>query len=237
MKKIITILLVIQSMLLYAQDKKNVSSLSVKGVSKLKVQPDEGMLNLNANFIGLDVNQAMLGLEKKTKELIKQIVASGLNEKDIKTINFQLNKHSVYRRGSSKDSGYFATQSLQVKFMYSKEKVAKILNTFSDSKADYNMHFNFMLSDTLIKQSEATLIKLAVKDAKIKANNLITEAGVKIKGIKAIDYGNAANFEPYPMAKNSRMMLAEDSGQGAMQGFTPNDIELNDEVLIIWELE
>jgi len=237
MKKAITILLVLQTWLLFGQDKKNVASISVKGISTLKVQPDEGMLNLNANFIGLDVNQAMLGLEKKTKEIIKQIVASGLNEKDIKTINFQLNKHSVYRRGSAKDSGYFATQSLQIKFNYSKEKVAKILNTFSDSKADYNMHFNFMLSDTLMKQSEANLIKLAVKDAKVKANNLTTEAGVKLKAIKAIDYGNISNNQPYPMVKTRGMMMAEDNSQGAMQGFTPNDIELNDEVLITWEIE
>ena len=93
MKKIIIILLLVQSFLLCAQDKKNVATMSVKGVSNLKLQPDEGMLNLSSNFIGSDVNQAMLGLDKKTKELIKQIVASGLNEKDIKTTNFQLNKH------------------------------------------------------------------------------------------------------------------------------------------------
>ena len=69
MKRLITILLLIQSVLLYAQEKKNVASISVKGTSNLKVQPDEGMLNLNATYIGLDVNQAMLGLEKKTKEI------------------------------------------------------------------------------------------------------------------------------------------------------------------------
>jgi hypothetical protein len=32
-------------------------------------------------------------------------------------------------------------------------------------------------------------------------------------------------------------MMADENGQGAMQGFTPDDIELNDEVLIIWEIE
>jgi len=237
MKKIIALILLFQSINLLAQERKNTATITVKGVSNLKVQPDEGYLNLNASFIGLDVNQAMLGLEKKTKELIKQIIASGLNEKDIKTINFQLNKHSVYRRGATKDSGYFATQSLQVKFIYSKEKIAKILNTFSDSKADYNMNFNFMLSDSLRKQSEAVLIKIAVKDAKSKATTLSNESGVKIKSIKGIEYGIVANNQPYPMLKTRSMMMADENGQGAMQGFTPDDIELNDEVLIIWEIE
>jgi hypothetical protein len=39
------------------------------------------------------------------------------------------------------------------------------------------------------------------------------------------------------MTRTRGMMMAEDSGQGALQGFTPDDIELNDEVQIVWELE
>ena len=33
------------------------------------------------------------------------------------------------------------------------------------------------------------------------------------------------------------MMMADGGGEGAMQGFTPNDIELSDEVMLIWEIE
>ena len=67
MKKAIAILFVIQSFAVLAQDKKPAATISVKGVSTIKVQADEGILYLNANFIGADINQAMLGLEKKTK--------------------------------------------------------------------------------------------------------------------------------------------------------------------------
>ena len=236
MRKKLTVIFFFTSLFLFAQEKKNAASINVKGTSNLKVQPDEGMLNLSASFIGLDVNQAMQGLDKKTKELTKQIIAAGLNEKDIKTTNFQLNKHSVYRRGVSKDSGFFATQSLQIKFKYSKENVAKILNSFAQSKSDYNMNFNFMLSDTLKKQTESNLIKLAVKDARYKANILAVEAGVKLKNIKSIEYGIIIQVPYYPMAK-TRSMMADSNGEAAMEGFTPDDLDLNDEVLILWEIE
>lgn len=236
MKKGLILFLVLLSLGLKAQDKGKAPTVSVKGTSNLKVQPDEGMLNLSATFIGMDVNQAMLGLDKKTKELIKRVVAAGLNEKDIKTINFQLNKHTVYHRDYSKDSGYIAMQSLQVKFNYSKEKVAKIVTTFSESKADYTMHFNFMLSDTLKKHTENKLMKLAVNDARNKAAILSMEAGVKLKSIKHIEYGHVAETPFYPMAK-TRSMMADGAGDAGMQGFTPDDIELTDEVLITWELE
>jgi len=236
MRKKLTVIFFFTSLFLFAQEKKNAASINVKGTSNLKVQPDEGMLNLSASFIGLDVNQAMQGLDKKTKELTKQIIAAGLNEKDIKTTNFQLNKHSVYRRGVSKDSGFFATQSLQIKFKYSKENVAKILNSFAQSKSDYNMNFNFMLSDTLKKQTESNLIKLAVKDARYKANILAVEAGVKLKNIKSIEYGIIIQVPYYPMAK-TRSMMADSNGETAMEGFTPDDLDLNDEVLIVWEIE
>ena len=131
MKNSIIIFLLIFSINIKAQEKKT-ATITVKGISKLSVVPDDGMLNLSVTHIGLDVNQALVGLDKKSKEIIKKIVAAGLNEQDIKTTNFQLNKHTVYRRGTTKDSGYFASHSLQVKFLYTKEKVAKILNSFSE---------------------------------------------------------------------------------------------------------
>ena len=236
MKTIFTVLFALLCINLKAQENKIGASINVKGISSIKVQPDEGILNLNASFIGLDVNQAMLGLDKKTKEITQQIIAAGLSEKDLKTINFQINKNIVYRRGSAKDSGYFASQSLQVKFVYSKEKVAKILNVFSESKAGYIMNFDFILSDTLKKKTEATLMKLSIKDAKVKANLLTAEAGVKIKRIKVIEYGVVSANRTYSMLP-TRSMSADGAGGEAMQGFTPNDIEMSDEVLIVWELE
>jgi uncharacterized protein YggE len=94
-----------------------------------------------------------------------------------------------------------------------------------------------MLSDTLDKQTTSSLIKLAVKDAKLKANTLASEAGVKLKSIKAIEYGIVTEAQAYPMMKTRSMMMGDGGGGAEMQGFTPNNIEVNDEVLMIWELE
>ena len=91
MKKIIAFTLALQSMMLHAQDKKNSATISVVGVATTRVQPDEGVLMLDASFIGLDVNQAMAGLDKKAKELSRMIVAAGLDEKVVKVNNFQIN--------------------------------------------------------------------------------------------------------------------------------------------------
>lgn len=236
MKKIIAFTLALQSMMLYAQDKKNSATISVVGVATTRVQPDEGVLMLDASFIGLDVNQAMAGLDKKAKELSRMIVAAGLDEKLVKVNNFQINKHTVYNRGIVKDSGYTASQNMQVKFVYSKDKMAKILTAFSQGKTDYHMYFNFILSDSLKKKTENQLMKSAVKDAQQKSNILSAEAGVKIKGIKTIEYGFNNGNQPYPMI-NTRGALMEDSSNNGMQGFTPNDIEMRDEVMIIYEFE
>ena len=94
-----------------------------------------------------------------------------------------------------------------------------------------------MLSDTLAKQTTSNLIKLAVKDAKIKANTLALEAVVKLKSIKAIEYGIVTENQVYPMMKTRSMMMGDEGGGSEMQGFTPNNIEVNDEVLMIWEIE
>jgi uncharacterized protein YggE len=236
MKKLIALTLVFQSLFVTAQDKKNNATVSVSGESSIKLQPDEVVLLLDATYIAQEVNQAIAGLDKKAKELSKMIVTAGLNEKEVKVNNFQINKHTVYNRGAVKDSGYAASQNMQVKFVYSKEAVAKILTAFSRGKTDYNMYFNFILSDSLKKKTETQLMKTAVKDAQQKANLLATEAGVKIKGIKTIEYGLGNDNRPYPLM-NTRGAMMEDAANSNMQGFIPNDIELHDEVKVTYELE
>ncbi len=236
MKKILVLLFMLISTNIIAQDKKPPATISIKGSATLKVQPDEGTVSITATYIGLDVNQTMLGLDRKAKELIKQFVAAGISEKSIKTTDFQVNKNMVYRRGLTKDSGFVATQNMQARFLYSKEKITQILNKFSESPQDFNLSFSFQLSDSLKNITNEKLIRLAVADAKRKAGVIASEASLKLKNIRHIEYG-ATNFEApvYPALKSRALLMEEDSG--SMQGFSPNDMVVSDEVSILWELE
>ena len=237
MKQVLIAALIFCSSISFAQEKKSISTIQVRGEAKQKVMPNEGTVYLTASFIGLDVNQSMIGLDKKTKEITKQLVEAGLKEKDVRTNNFQLNVNRVYRKGATKDSGYVTSQSVEVKFNYSKEAVAKILNSMSKSKSDYNLSFAFSVSDSLQNATKKVLMTNSVNDARNKAQILTTAASAKLKSIKEIQYTGASNMPIYPYERAAFKTARMDEGGDAMQGFTPNEIEITDEVIVIWELE
>ena len=116
--------------------------------------------------------------------------------------------------------------------------VSKILTTFSKSKTPFDLRFDFKLSDGLKTKTYDDLIKLAVNDAKDKARVLSESAGVRLKRITEINYSGTYSGD---LRESNQMMsykarMTSDQAE-PMAGFTPNDVQLTDNVVIKWEIE
>jgi uncharacterized protein len=222
----------------FAQTDSKTPTLQVVGNSKLFVNPDLGVLIIRLQYKEMNISNAIVGLNNKTKELYKQIDAMGFNEEDIKTLDFQINEHKVYYNNTYNDSGYIASQNVQVEFKNQKETITKILNTFSKSKTNYAVSFNFKLSDAAKSKVEEELIVMAIKDAKKKSKLIASTSEVVLKKIKTINYGTSYS-SGVPELHDVRFLKASaaDAPSENMTGFTPNDLLFEDNLLIIWEIE
>lgn len=222
----------------FAQSENKSSTLQVVGNGKIYVKPDVGVLIIRVQYKQLNFSQAIVGLNDKTKELTKQIVAMGFKEEEIKTTDFQINENKVYARDRYIDSGYIASQNVQVEFKNQKEIITKILTIFSKSKTDFSVNFNFKLSDTLKTKAQDELIVMAIKDAKRKSKLIGTSAEVSLKKIKEISYGSpfSGGVSELHDVRVFKAMATEGPNEN-MSGFTPNDLLLEDSVSIVWEIE
>ena len=217
----------------FSQENDDKQLLKVSGNSKTSVAPDLGVLHVNVNHINMSASQAIVGLNNKTKEVYNKLASLGIKENDIKTINFSIAENRVYRRDEYRDSGYVASQTVQVEFSSKKERISEILTAFSDTKTNFQLGFSFKLSDELKKKVKNDLIKEAINDAKDKANLIASSAGVKLLKIAEINYGVFSDNVYQPVYEMAAMAK---SGNDIM-GFTPQDIELNDKVIVMWEFE
>jgi len=217
-----------------AQTDKQIPTIRVTGNSHLDVKPDIGILSIQISNKNMNFNETLTGLNEKTKDVTKQLQSAGFKESEIKTTDFQVRENRIYRRDSYIDSGYVATQNVKVEFKYSKERITKILTTFSKSKTDFNLNFSFKLSDDLNAKSEQDLIKLAVKDAKAKVQVIAESANVKLKRIQEITYGEIST--PRYSVDAAAMRFKSEAAE-PMQSFTPEDIMLTDTIMITWEIE
>jgi uncharacterized protein len=222
----------------FAQTESKIATMQVVGNSKLFAHPDLGVLIIRLQYKDMNISNAIVGLNNKTKELYKQIDAMGFNEEDIKTLDFQINEHKTYYNNTYNDSGYIASQNVQVEFKNQKEVITKILNTFSKSKTNYAVNISFKLSDAVKSKVEEELIVMAIKDAKKKSKLIASTSEVVLKKIKTINYGTSysSGVSELHDVQFMKASAADAPGEG-MTGFTPNDLLFEDNLSIIWEIE
>ena len=76
-----------------------------------------------------------------------------------------------------------------VRFEQHEERLLEVLSKAASSQSDPEINISFALDNESKKKVKDKLIKLAVADAKEKAELIAKEAGYKIAGIQEIKYG------------------------------------------------
>lgn len=205
-------------------------SLTVYGESTTNIQPDEVVSRFHMEAMNLDYQRTVDNLGERSDQLLKTLRTLGYEPEDLKTSQFNVSKNYVYSNGVRKDSGYVATQILQLKFSYQPDNLIKLINTVSGSAADPQISFSFQLSDQKMKQVKENLISEAVRDARRKADIITDASDTHIQGIKEIKYGNLTGSAP-PMY---RMMEKSNESEPAYGGFNVEDLSFSESIEITY---
>ena len=211
-------------------------TVTVNGTSKVYITPDMTELNIHVSSLKMDMADATKAIGDQTQKYLKILKDLGFKETDVKTTNFSASKNRIYRQNGPIDSGYVVSQNLTVKFAYNQVTLQAIAARFSGVKDPVDFNIGFYVSDQLREKTEADLQGKAVADARKKATNLSTAAGVKMTTVKAIVYGNDVSAPVY--YKDMRMFAnAEMAADGANLSFSPQEMELQETVTVVWFIE
>ena len=205
----------------------------VAGKSSLNVKPDETTINLTVTTLQLRYEDAIDDLNRKTKDLTKQLKKVKFKADDIKTTNFTVHKNTIYRQRQRIDSGFTASQYLTVTFPYDKERIGDIIEKIGGSDAGANMQFSFGLSDAKRKSLRDQLIRMAVQDAREKASIIAEASGIRLRGISNIQYSESGNL-PQVRAYKSMARMDEAAPQAQVEA---KEIEIHDNILVTWTIE
>lgn len=238
MNKIYTLAFLLITFISTGQNESTSKTLEVVGSAKVAVTPDIGVLNINVSHIDSIFSNSINGLNSKSQDINSQLKKIGFDQSAIKTNNFDVQKNTIYRNNKTVDSGYVARQQIQLEFKNNKNNITKILNQFSQSNTEFNLNFNFKLSDTSKESVQKQIIELATKDAFSKAKLISEASNTKVEDVRKINYGN--NFNAGMRLYNNDNGLNEIVLRGnssISEGFTPSDIIYTDDILVIWNLK
>ena len=238
MNKIYTVAFLFITIISTAQTKDKTKTLEVVGSANMSIAPDVGVLNIHVNEIDMLFSESIKGLNKKSQDITNQLKKIGFDQSAIRTEDFDIRKNRVYRNRQTIDSGYVATQLIHLEFKNDQKNITKLLNQFARSSTEFNLNFNFKLSDSLKEKVQKQLIKLATQNAFNKAKLICEAAKIDIEKVSKISYGNSFNGGMRVYNNNQQLNeIVITAPRSKLKGFTPKNLVYTDAILVIWDLK
>lgn len=234
MRQLTIIFLLFISLSTFSQNA-NIPTIRVTGSAMVKVKPDLGVINIEVSEVRQKMADAIRALTEKSIVYGNLLKRLGINEKDIKTTNFQVAQNRIYKHGEYLDSGYTASQKIRVEFVYEQKLLQQIVGEFSKSESPIDFDIQFELSEQLKSKVQSQIIEFSVKDATDKAKGIAKAAGLQLVKILTITYGNWDQPKEMELIDRTRSYGgAAASDAVSTFNFTPEELAFKDALTIEW---
>jgi len=218
----------------------NRQTVTVKGTGKESLKPDKITISLTLTSKSTDY-AALTCLEaEKSEELTKAFMELGFERETLKTSSFNIqteyeNYEDENRVWKRRFSGYSVNHGLSLSFDYDMNLLNGVISALSScKKADPAFSVNFEVKDK--EAASDRLLKLAVKDAKRKAEAIAEAADLSLTEIESIVYGENEPIFASPTALKRNAGSVELYRGAAEIDVTPEDIVSEMSVTVVWGL-
>lgn len=204
MKKALLILAVLFMTISFSQEQKQIPSINVSGEGKVKVAPDQASISISIETKGSKANDVKQQNDKKMDAILKFIKNSNIAKEDYQTQRVSLNPNYDYEK---KKYSYIAIQTLQI-LLKDLSKYDVLMEGLVDQ--GINRIDNVEFKSSKMKELQSDARKLAVKDAKAKAEDFVSVLGQKVgKALLISDNSQSYVSQPRMYAMKSSMVMDE----------------------------
>lgn len=192
MKKAVLILSILFLTMSYGQEIKQIPQITVNGEGKVKVVPDQATILATIETKGNNAKDVKRENDQKMEAVLKVIKSMNLNPADYRTQRVSLNPQYDYEK---KKHSYNATQTVEI-LLKDLSKYDELMDGLVDQGINRIDNVTFQSSKLAQYQSEAR--KLAMKEAKMKAEDYVSVLGQKVGRAMTIS-DNSQTYYPQPM--------------------------------------
>lgn len=190
MKGLLTIATLFSFLLMGAQETRPLPQISVNGEGKIQVVPDQATILVSVDTKGSSAKEVKRENDVKVESVLKLIKKIGLPAEDFRTNRVVLQPNYDWQ---SKKRFFNANQSVEI-VLKDLSKYAELMEGVVDAGANRIDGVTFQSSKMALYQTEAR--KLAMKDAKGKADDFVSVLGQKVGKAILISDGSPVYTPP-----------------------------------------
>ncbi len=203
MKKLFLILMTMIAFVSQAQEQKSAPQISISGEGKISVKPDLVILNFGIENTGNDAMEVKKNNDQTVDKVLKYIKNLGVSIADFQTINVSLNRNYDYDK---KKYFYQASQSITINLKDISKYDSLMLGLVDNG---INNISNVEFKSSKIEEYKSEARKLAIKDAKHKAEDYVFVLNQKI-GKAILINDTSQTYFPRPMYKSTMLASMAD---------------------------
>jgi uncharacterized protein YggE len=229
MKKVVLFLTIMFMTMSYGQENKQIPQINVNGEGKVKVAPDQVCISATVETKGNNAKEVKKQNDEKMDAVLKFIKKMNVPTADFKTKQVALNPQYDYEK---KKTSYNATQTVEI-VLKDLSKYDELMEGLVQQGINRIDRVSFETSKLVQLQSEAR--KLAMKEAKAKAEDYVSVLGQKV-GKAYIISDNSQIYRPQPMYASMKSM-AEDASAASNETLAVGEIEVTANVSVSFVLD
>lgn len=176
-------------------------TISVKGEAETFVAPDTASVSFSVTKKASTTDVAMNSVNERMQVLMKDMKSVGVEEKDIKTMNYDVDPEYRYDEGRRIFEGYRASQRVEITIRDLGD-VSKVLSTVNSAGVDDVSNLKFFVQNDAEIRDE--LREKAIDDAQEKAKDLAKDLGVNLHQI--VGFSESGKNVPEPVYRGGVMM-------------------------------
>jgi uncharacterized protein len=229
MKKSIVLFVCFFTILTYSQEAKPIPQINVSGEGKIKVVPDQVTILATVETKGTNAKEVKKQNDQQMEAVLKFVKNMNLPQADYKTKRVSLNPQYDYEK---KKHTYNATQTIEI-LLKDLAKYDELMEGLVDQGINRIDNVTFQSSKLTQYQSESR--KLAIKEAKMKAEDYVSVLGQKV-GVAITITDNTQIYYPQPVYAMKSMAMEAD-GASPRQTMATGEIEIISNVNVNFKLE
>lgn len=185
----------------------SVGKINVSGVGKSYQAPDVATVSAGVVTQAPTAQAAMSANATKMNSIFASLNAAGIQQRHIQTSQLSLNPQYDYEnRRQPRITGYEARNTVTAR-SENLDQVGPMLDALVEAGANNINGINFSIKDAEAAKSEAR--REAVKDARRKADEMATAAGVRLGRILQMSESTRGYAPPQPMMRAMAADMAE----------------------------
>jgi uncharacterized protein YggE len=223
----------------YAQSK-SASEMVAEGAAKIKVSPDIAIFTLTVEKNDTIERNVLKKLNDEIDYLVKSLYKVGFVNSSIKIADYNIESSTDYE---NKKKRYTAKNSLKLEFNINTKLIDALYKEIETAGLnDLDVSFETKISDSLEKTTRLTLVREAITDAKINAENIAKALNVKIIKVKQVlKYREGGLLAPLEIKQIqfTPPIIKEDtaiSSNTSFKEFEMENIELEEKITLVYEI-